>query len=98
MQGYETKINDQSVKLSNRKTAFIIAHRLLTFVLANKTLVLDKGKIVQTGMSEQLTQQSGLYQRMFVEQVLLQGDSPVCASRPESPGAKQRPDLQFFRR
>ncbi len=67
----EKAIKNLLFETSNGKTTFIIAHRLSTVVAANKMLVLDKGRIVQTGTHEELAQQAGLYQRMFAEQVLV---------------------------
>lgn len=50
--------------LLHGRTAFIIAHRLSTVKHADRILVLDQGKIVQSGTHEMLIQQPGLYQRL----------------------------------
>ena len=44
----------------------MIAHRLKTVRHADNILVIDGGKIVQSGTHEQLMQQGGIYRR-FVE-------------------------------
>ena len=67
----ESAIKNLLFETTNGKTTFIIAHRLSTVISANKILVLDKGRIVQTGTHEELAQKEGLYQRMFAEQVLV---------------------------
>ena len=67
----EKAIKNLLFESSNGKTTFIIAHRLSTVISADKIIVLDKGKIVQTGTHAELAQQDGLYQRMFSEQVLV---------------------------
>jgi len=44
----EKLIKDSLKKLTGNRTTFIIAHRLSVIDIANKILVLDKGKIVET--------------------------------------------------
>lgn len=46
------------------RTSFVIAHRLTTIQRANMILVLDKGKLVETGTHEQLLDKGGLYARL----------------------------------
>ncbi|HDH03916.1 MAG TPA: ATP-binding cassette domain-containing protein, partial [Candidatus Campbellbacteria bacterium] len=67
----EKAIKNLLFESSNGKTTFIIAHRLSTVISADKIIVLDKGRIVQTGTHEELARQEGLYQQMFAEQVLV---------------------------
>ena len=52
--------------LTKEKTIMMIAHRLKTVRHADNILVIDGGKIVQSGTHEQLMQQGGIYRR-FVE-------------------------------
>lgn len=52
--------------LTREKTILMIAHRLKTVRHADKILVIDNGKIVQSGTHEQLMQEEGIYHR-FVE-------------------------------
>lgn len=52
--------------LTLEKTILMIAHRLKTVRHADKILVIDNGKIVQSRIHEQLMQEEGIYQR-FVE-------------------------------
>ena len=46
------------------RTSFVIAHRLTTIQRANMILVLDKGRLVETGTHEQLLDKGGLYARL----------------------------------
>lgn len=52
--------------LTNEKTIMMIAHRLKTVRHADNILVIDGGKIVQSGTHDELMHQGGIYRR-FVE-------------------------------
>jgi ATP-binding cassette, subfamily B, multidrug efflux pump len=52
------------------RTTIIISHRVSTLKYADKTLVLDKGKLVEYGTPEQLTALGGFYARMAAIQKL----------------------------
>jgi len=51
---------NQKFKISIGKTTFIIAHRLSTVTSADKIIVLNKGKIEQMGMHEELIHQDSI--------------------------------------
>ncbi len=53
------------------RTALVIAHRLSTIRNADKILVLDSGKIVETGNHTELMQRGGLYSRLYQRQMEL---------------------------
>ena len=63
----EKKIIKNLEKISKGKTTLIIAHRLSSISKADNIIVLDKGKIVESGNHESLLEKNGLYYR-FVEQ------------------------------
>lgn len=55
-------------------TTFIISHRITTLSRADKILVLEGGRLVQTGTHEELLKQDGLYKRIADIQNLLEDE------------------------
>ena len=51
-------------RLLQGRTTFIIAHRLSTVMHADRILVMDRGRIVQEGVHEELVEQEGLYRTL----------------------------------
>ena len=51
--------------LMKNRTSIIIAHRLSTIMNADKIVVMDKGKIVQQGMHQELINTPGLYKKLW---------------------------------
>ena len=60
----EKLVQDALIKLMKSRTSLVIAHRLSTIKNADKIIVLDKGKIVETGTHEQLIKEEGHYIKM----------------------------------
>jgi len=50
--------------LMTNRTTFVIAHRLSTIMHADKILVLESGRIVESGSHKELLNSSGLYSRL----------------------------------
>jgi ATP-binding cassette subfamily B protein/subfamily B ATP-binding cassette protein MsbA len=61
----EYKIQQALHEVMKGRTTFIIAHRISSLKHADEVLVLDRGKIVERGVHEQLVNQNGLYQRVY---------------------------------
>ena len=60
------------------RTSFVIAHRLSTIKHANRILVMDNGKIVESGTHQSLLASSGLYQKYYNMQFIdLEDDNRV---------------------
>lgn len=55
-------------KIMAGRTCFIIAHRLSTIESADKILVMDKGKIIETGTHKELLAKGGFYTELFNSQ------------------------------
>jgi len=60
--------------LMTNRTTFVIAHRLSTVIHADKIIVLEKGKIVESGTHTDLLEKDGLYSRLCSVQFMKDTD------------------------
>ncbi|HQF30817.1 MAG TPA: ABC transporter transmembrane domain-containing protein, partial [Hyphomicrobiales bacterium] len=60
----ETLVQIALEHLMAGRTTLVIAHRLATVLKANRILVMEKGRIVETGSHDDLVKGSGLYARL----------------------------------
>ncbi len=61
----EELIQQALAQLIPGRTTFVIAHRIQTVMTADIILVLDKGRIVQSGTHAELLNQDGLYREIY---------------------------------
>jgi ATP-binding cassette subfamily B protein len=61
----EKLIQDALSRLMKDRTTFVVAHRLSTVQEADQILVLDEGKIVESGTHSELVSKQGLYRRLY---------------------------------
>jgi ABC-type multidrug transport system fused ATPase/permease subunit len=66
----EQLIQKATEKITEGRTSIIIAHRLATIKKADKILVMDEGKIVETGTHKQLLKKDGYYSKLYESQFL----------------------------
>jgi ATP-binding cassette subfamily B protein len=68
----EKLIQDALAGLMKSRTTFVVAHRLSTVQEADLILVLDDGKIVESGTHSKLVSQNGMYRRLYDAQSFIQ--------------------------
>jgi len=60
----ERLVQDALTRLMRDRTTMVIAHRLATVRAADRIIVMDQGRIVESGTHAELTQRGGLYARL----------------------------------
>lgn len=61
----EKLVQDALDKLMKNRTTVVIAHRLTTVLHADKIVVMEKGKVVETGQHEELLALNGAYAALY---------------------------------
>ncbi|MEO0320964.1 MAG: ATP-binding cassette domain-containing protein, partial [Pseudomonadota bacterium] len=59
----ERAVQNAFEEISKDRTTLVIAHRLSTVLHADRILVMDRGKVVETGNHASLMKENGLYAR-----------------------------------
>jgi ABC-type multidrug transport system fused ATPase/permease subunit len=63
----ELEIQDALRRLTERRTCFIVAHRLSTVRRADRVLVIEDGRITEHGAHAELVAAGGRYAAMYEE-------------------------------
>lgn len=66
----EAKVQEAIDHLMEGRTAVVIAHRLSTIRNADRIVVLEKGRLVESGAHDELIERGGLYARLSGQQVV----------------------------
>ena len=64
----EGAIQESLYRLMRGKTVIAIAHRLSTIAAMDRLVVLDRGRVVETGRHEELLRRGGLYASLWSRQ------------------------------
>jgi ABC-type multidrug transport system fused ATPase/permease subunit len=75
--GLEKKLMDSLSKFASGKTVLMIAHRLSTVLHADRIVVLENGRVVESGTHDDLLTNSGLYSRLHSLQFIDRDDAGI---------------------
>lgn len=64
----EALVQDALERIMRRRTSLVIAHRLSTVVAADRILVIEEGRIVESGTHDELLAAEGFYTHLFQTQ------------------------------
>ena len=85
----EASIQASLERLCAGKTSFVIAHRLSTILKADQILVIESGKVVESGSHAELLKKKGAYHKLWSSQLKLQDEREQEArARSKSPEKK----------
>ena len=65
----EQLIQRATAAITKNRTSLIVAHRLSTIRHANRIIVLDQGKLIQSGTHDELMGEEGMYQDLVFSQI-----------------------------
>ena len=77
----EHLVHEALDRLMEGRTTLVIAHRLSTVMGADRVVVLDSGRIAQSGDHASLIAEDGLYRRLVERQFIAAGPAPASAGQ-----------------
>jgi ATP-binding cassette subfamily B protein len=81
----ETKIQTAISELVKSKTVIIIAHRMRTVANADKIVVLENGKVIESGSPEELKKQNAIFSKMMERQIMAKQRSNIVSKKEAFP-------------
>jgi ATP-binding cassette subfamily B multidrug efflux pump len=76
----EEYIQSELARVMEHKTVLVVAHRLSTLTRMDRIVVMDKGKVIETGPHAELIAAGGLYHRLW--QLQARGAAPAATAVP----------------
>ena len=73
------------------RTTLIIAHRLTTARLADRIVVLDRGRIVEEGTHAELVARDGRYARLYRLQMMAETENALVSAGRATPPDEEGP-------
>jgi ATP-binding cassette, subfamily B, bacterial MsbA len=81
----ERAVQRALANLMRGRTTIVIAHRLTTIHRADRIVVLDRGRVVDTGTHEELMSRGGiyrdLYELQFHDEIVIEDEGRVVGSQ-----------------
>ncbi|HXG93187.1 MAG TPA: ABC transporter transmembrane domain-containing protein [Blastocatellia bacterium] len=81
----ERSVQRALANLMQGRTTIVIAHRLTTIHRANRIVVLDRGRVVDTGTHDELMSRGGiyrdLYELQFTDELVTEGEEKVVSGQ-----------------
>jgi ABC transporter fused permease/ATP-binding protein len=77
----EALVQEAMSRLMRGRTTIVIAHRLSTVRDADRIVLLDQGRVAETGTHDQLMAASGIYRRLVEHQVIVT-NAAACEDNP----------------